>query len=290
MAKKREKLKLTPYEVMTMLGATDPCLSDRLKAALDVEIEGSSEYEDMELPQQVALAMSRLARNKPESFDSNNKDDVVALRLAPLQFDENGNMIPSEKMMEMIEVDSMQVVQNSVTGGKAQVEIIAEDDDERLSSAAELTLKDENVEDSDTPVFHRYHSDPDNQTLEGKVLLLKEKVLDEKEFSVSFNYFMDHFAENEDFLKKGKKVTKAPRMKAALEQVAGMVFPGENIKVRHLVLTHLKRHDFLHGGGMVGDRQAVLFFFQDMGFGMVAICDLTGMTHYARLALTDKKK
>ncbi len=290
-SQKPEKLKLKPYELMTMLGANEPCLSLSLKAALDEELK-KDEYQadDMPYEQSFGKAMRYLAAERKDVFDPDNRDDDVALRLSTIFFREDGTRASSEEVMAQVEPDSMQLVKRD-HGDHAVLDITADDDKDSLSTSLRVEkLKPSEADPDAVPSVHRYHSNPVHQEIEDRLLRLKERVLDAEEFSAVFEYFMDEFVDDPEFLEHGKLVTKAPRLKAALRQISRQIFPEGRHQVTQIMLKHLKRHQFFHGTATVNEQLATVFFFRDLGFGMVAITAPDSYVHYARVTMAVKKQ
>lgn len=92
-----------------MLGATNPCLSETLKAALDRELAGAPN-EDLPASQAWGRAVRELAANHPEAFDPDNQDDSAIRRLAPVLFGEDGSRTPPDELWKRVEPPDHQTV------------------------------------------------------------------------------------------------------------------------------------------------------------------------------------
>jgi hypothetical protein len=284
-----EKLKLSAYELMSFLGATQPCLSLRLKAALDEELT-DPKYGVLEAPEALGLALRNLAQHRKEAFDLTNRDDTAAFRLSPILFLEDGSRRPTEELLKLVEPDSVQVVERR-KGDRLLLDVTAEDETGAMTASMEAkTIPGTPETDPDVPIVHHYHSNPVDREIDERLRRLKEKVLDATDFHVPFTWFMDQFVDDPQFIKQGKLVSKAPNLQAALRLVSRRLFPKGDHRVKHLMLCHLKRHDFLHGSAEVSGRVTLLFYFQDLGFGMAAFRELDNHTViYSRITMMRQK-
>jgi len=286
---KKEKIKLSPYEIMTLLGATQPKVSDQLKQALDAEA-AKPEYEGLESKIAAARAVNALIKNNPEAFDQNNRDDMAFLHLAPFTYDEQGRRISVQEIMEQADLGSLQI-SHVDQGDHMAMEVKAGNEAEDLS--CEIRFEKETPTEAPefvVPVVQRFHSDPADQSLEQRIALLKAKVLDESDFAVSFGYFMDETERDPRFCQKGKRVKKAPNLKLALERLASEIFLREKPRVTAMEFYHLKRHAFLHGVALLNGRMANYFFFQDLNYGMTAVQLDFDEVIFSRLTIANKRK
>jgi hypothetical protein len=101
--------------------------------------------------------------------------------------------------------------------------------------------------------------------------VLKLKMAEEKEIAVAYNYFFDHFGENDEFLDVGK-----PARNEVLEAVLGQtVAQIMNLKspftIQKLVMIHLPDHAFYHGGCFIGGRMVNFIYFDDIQLGCIAL-------------------
>jgi hypothetical protein len=102
-----EKIRLTAYEFMFMLGAAgDSKLSELLKNALNAEI-ATPGYAGLKPPQAFGKAARHLSINHPEAFLPSNRDDAMLLKLAPLMFQEDGKTARGQDVLKQIELDNV---------------------------------------------------------------------------------------------------------------------------------------------------------------------------------------
>jgi hypothetical protein len=111
---------------------------------------------------------------------------------------------------------------------------------------------------------------------------LKELLLNAREFSKVWEYFLDHFGGDPDFIALGERV-RPPLLEAVLAQVGQQLFRC-TVDVQQLLLTGLPEHQFVHGGGPVGGGLMNVLYFEDIQTGMiVALTSLAAkQTQFAR--------
>lgn len=251
-----DKIVLTPYELMTMMGAVDPCMSDRLKAALEIETS-KPKYQDLNISDATAIAIYQLAKNAPESFDPDNKDDVAAQRLSSVLVNDDGTIATAEELAARIEpMDASAVDQEPKPAPK-------KDRPKPFPRSGKLT----------------------NKHIDQGLRLLKNEILEAEDFHDLFEFFLDEYGENPRFRAHGKMISKAPLLVEALKAVATRLFPDGQNKVDNLRLTQLKKHHFIHGYAHVNDLPTIVFAFEDMGIGMAAIAQPDGETHCMRITV-----
>jgi hypothetical protein len=103
------------------------------------------------------------------------------------------------------------------------------------------------------------------------LLLLKHKLLHDKELAPVWAYFLDNFGEDSDFIANGER-TSHELVEAVVEQIAEQMF-GADGKVRNLLLVRVPGQQFIHGGLTVGGRFGGVIFFEDEQIGLVVVPD-----------------
>lgn len=137
------KIRLTAYETMVLLGSFDPKLSERFKAAVDVEVQ-LPEYQCLPKKRAVTLAFRTLALKSPEVFDMDNRDDRALKTLAPLCIDEKGERLAFEKIRERVEFQDLSIAFHD-QGDLGRIEVVAKDDQgQRLSARFSVRMKKRN--------------------------------------------------------------------------------------------------------------------------------------------------
>ena len=101
---------------------------------------------------------------------------------------------------------------------------------------------------------------------------LKQKLLHDKDLAPVWLYFLDHFAENPAFIALGERVDH-PLVEAVIDQVSKQLFPRDG-KVVGVLLTEIAEPKFLHGGFFMGLRPGGVFFYEDIGMGLLVVPDL----------------
>ena len=78
---------------------------------------------------------------------------------------------------------------------------------------------------------------------------LKEKMVQAKEFSKVWKYFLDHFGEDPAFMALGEP-TRPPLLEAVFTQIARQLFQRD-VDWSQVIFTSLPEHQFVHGGGTI---------------------------------------
>lgn len=97
---------------------------------------------------------------------------------------------------------------------------------------------------------------------------LKLMLSHEKELSIVWTFYMDHFADHSEFTDMGK-----PTRHSLVEQVVAMTSQqlfNENPKDLFLI-TLPKKYQFIHGGFFVGSRIGGVIYFENSLMGMIAL-------------------
>lgn len=99
---------------------------------------------------------------------------------------------------------------------------------------------------------------------------LKVKLVTAKNFLDVFNYFFDHFGENEDFMGLGEPKPH-PLLEEVLVHTARQVIQSPVIIVRNAFFIHLPEQHFIHGACLFNAHLANFFYFEDIDTGMLAL-------------------
>jgi len=120
-------------------------------------------------------------------------------------------------------------------------------------------------------------------SIEDKLGNLKMKVVVLNDLSPIWDYFMDEFSENDEFLKMGAPLAETdeihPVVPLVARAAAAAIFasgeaPDED-KVGRFIPIHLPEYRFIHGATMVHGRMLMYFYFEDLEVGMTAF-NVTG--------------
>lgn len=117
-----------------------------------------------------------------------------------------------------------------------------------------------------------------------KLETLKDLLLNGKEFARTWEYFLDNFGENSEFIGDGER-TESPLLEAVITQV-GQQLSGKPVQLKELLLVKINGHGFIHGGCILGTKLANVIYFEDAQSGLIAIpwSAATGETKYARFS------
>lgn len=103
-----------------------------------------------------------------------------------------------------------------------------------------------------------------------KLAELKVKLVTETDFAAIFNYFFDHFGENDDFMGVG-----VPRHNDQLQQVlvssAQPILQQSVISVSHMLMVYVAEQRFYHGAAFFNGTMANFFYFEDIDVGLLAL-------------------
>jgi hypothetical protein len=107
-----------------------------------------------------------------------------------------------------------------------------------------------------------------------KLAELKIKLVTATNFKTIFNFFFDHFGENEEFLKVG-----GPKHNELLQQVlvtsAQSVLKKSAIIVNNLLMVYVEEKQFYHGCAMFNHMLVNFFYFEDIDAGLLALAPLS---------------
>jgi hypothetical protein len=98
---------------------------------------------------------------------------------------------------------------------------------------------------------------------------LKKKLSEEKDLSKIWLFYMDHFADHEEFTNQGKRA-KNSYIDLVLETTCEHLF-GKRAKIKGFLLVHIAEQQFFHGGFDVDGRIGGVIYFEDINIGMCAI-------------------
>ncbi len=110
----------------------------------------------------------------------------------------------------------------------------------------------------------------------------KEILVKGDNFGDIYNYFMDNFGENSDFLQYGK-VKKNSMLKQIMEGVAERLFRGE-VEIMHLLLYKIPKTSFFHGPCFINGKMASVFYFEDIRVGMLIVAQFGEETKFIRFS------
>lgn len=100
---------------------------------------------------------------------------------------------------------------------------------------------------------------------------LKRKLTSEKELALIYEYFLDHFGENPEFMAMGESAVH-PYILMVIAQVANHLHPTETVS--HVALVNLPEHQLFHGGFSLGGRPGCVLYCEDLRVGMIVVPEL----------------
>ena len=120
----------------------------------------------------------------------------------------------------------------------------------------------------------------------GKLQILKKKMAEATQFAEPFTYFFDEFAEKDEFLDIGKRVSH-PKLERLIQGIGGMLVG--NARFHDFMFIRVPKHWFVHGTCWVSGRLANFIYFEDVQLGMLAITAATpgGDTLFQRFSARD---
>ncbi len=98
---------------------------------------------------------------------------------------------------------------------------------------------------------------------------LKDKLVHTTDFGKVWEYFLDHFGEDPDFIAHSEE-TRDAFLEAVLVQVGGQLFPGK-VELANLLLTRVPGHGFLHGGCTLNGKLTNVLYFEDVRMGLLCV-------------------
>jgi hypothetical protein len=120
---------------------------------------------------------------------------------------------------------------------------------------------------------------------------LKMKVVVENDLSVIWDYFMDEFSTNDEFLAMGGPLAETGGIHPVVALVAkasaaAVMASGEmpdQDAVGRFMPIHIPEHQFIHGATMIHGRMMMYFYFEDLEVGMTAFNVLSDQVIMSRI-------
>lgn len=129
-----------------------------------------------------------------------------------------------------------------------------------------------------------------------KLGTLKMKAIAENDFAPIWEYFLDNFAENDEFMSIGERldVTDHP-VKTALLLSAAMAFassgmrPDKSAPSPDIRAIYVPEEKFIHGGVVVQRTMGAFFYFEDLDVGLLSITMSPSKTIFLRISVRPNK-
>jgi len=98
---------------------------------------------------------------------------------------------------------------------------------------------------------------------------LKRKLMKEKEFSKTWTFYMDEFADRPEFLEVGEPVANA-FLEAAIPAICQKMF-SKKARVSAPLIIYIAKHQFFHAPVRVDNQSGGVIFFADINMGLLAV-------------------
>jgi len=121
---------------------------------------------------------------------------------------------------------------------------------------------------------------------------LKKKLITEDDFSSMWEFFLDHFGEDDEFLARGHKVPPAdfPITKVAVAAALATMYSEVDLrgttKFADIQPIHIPEEQFLHGAIHLGTTFGVFLYFEDVDVGLVYVYAGDDLSKFARISPT----
>ncbi len=122
-----------------------------------------------------------------------------------------------------------------------------------------------------------------------KLDILRLMMSTETDLQTIFEYFLDHFGENEEFISLGKPLTDQHHpLLSVIHTVAQEIFAKYKMKanplrLEHLLLIHVPDHKLIHGGMLLQGHMANVLYFEDLKVGLMVV--VMKQNEFARFSL-----
>jgi hypothetical protein len=118
---------------------------------------------------------------------------------------------------------------------------------------------------------------------------LKRRLVHEKDFMETWNFFLDEFATDLDFIDLGEP-TRDEAIETTIAHIAIQMFPRDGNKIQ-LLLIRLADRGFVHGNVIVAGRAGGMLYFEDVRVGLVAVSEMppSDETKFARFTTVPQK-
>jgi hypothetical protein len=114
---------------------------------------------------------------------------------------------------------------------------------------------------------------------------LKQKMINDKDLSQIWLFYMDHFADHQAFTELGKPAHN-DYLDVVLQKTCQQMF-GKAITITNLFLIYIAEYQFFHGPFQVEGRIGGVIFFEDIKVGLLAVSSEfppTNAVNYSRFS------
>ncbi len=100
-------------------------------------------------------------------------------------------------------------------------------------------------------------------------LTLKQRLISSEDFSETFDFFFQNFAEDSAFYDRGELSTND--MLPKIMKGTGKKFYGENCEVSNYRMTEIAEENFIHGTCFLDGNITLVMYFTDLNIGLASI-------------------
>lgn len=124
---------------------------------------------------------------------------------------------------------------------------------------------------------------------------LKMMLVRDDDFKTIMDYFFDHFAENAEFMARGKSEPNSGQpIVQRVAATAAIMLATSGIRLDDTVAgalrpIHLPEDKFFHGAVTIRGQFLLFFYFEDLDVGMICVETPNGQTRLARLTTRPNK-
>ncbi|WP_017326389.1 hypothetical protein [Synechococcus sp. PCC 7336] len=98
---------------------------------------------------------------------------------------------------------------------------------------------------------------------------LKQKLIREPNLAKIWSFYMDHFADFQEFTDLGEP-TDSPFLEAVIPQVCEQIF-GRKMRISGLLTIYIAEHQFFHSPLFAEGRPGGVIYFEEAKVGMLAV-------------------
>ncbi len=98
---------------------------------------------------------------------------------------------------------------------------------------------------------------------------LKQRLISSEDFSETFDFFFQNFAEDAAFYDRGK--TSINDMLPKVIKGTGKKFYGENCEISNYRMTEIEEENFIHGTCFLDGNITLVMYFTDLNLGLASI-------------------
>src|ERR1700678_1375877 len=112
---------------------------------------------------------------------------------------------------------------------------------------------------------------------QSQISVLKQMITEESDFHKIWEFFLDHFGEDVEFIGTGQRLTdKKHPLFGTIKAVGRQILARNNIasdplEITNLLLIHVPDHKFIHGGMILQGRLANIIYFDDIKVGLMSM-------------------